>query len=66
MPLTKKAVAERRASDPIYNDIVKGEEDHLEGCPKWRAMVCSVPIECEHDFDVCPICDACTCDGKKP
>jgi hypothetical protein len=64
MPLTKAAVAARRATDPLYNDCVKGEEAHAEGCPQWRAMVCSVPIECEHGHDVCPKCDPCTCKPK--
>jgi len=61
MPLTKTKVAELRARDPIYNDCVRGEEQHKEGCRYWRALVCSVPIECEHGHDVCPTCDPCTC-----
>lgn len=38
---------------------------HVEGCPYRRAVTCSVPIECEHGYDVCPECDQCTC-GVEP
>lgn len=32
--------------------------------PKCRFRVsstCAVPIECDHGYDVCPMCDPCTC-----
>lgn len=61
MPLTKTAVTERRKTDPLYNAVVAGEEHHAEGCPQWRAMCCTTPIECPHGYDVCPVCDPCTC-----
>ena len=35
---------------------------HKKECLFLRAVSCSVGIECDHGFDVCPICDPCTCD----
>jgi hypothetical protein len=40
--------------------------DHTESCPTRLAEACSVPIECEHGYDVCPVCDACTCGTDAP
>jgi hypothetical protein len=37
-----------------------------ESCPTRLAEACSVPIECEHGYDVCPVCDACTCGTDAP
>ncbi len=37
--------------------------DHKEGCPYRRSATCSVPIECDHGYDVCPECDPCTCEA---
>jgi hypothetical protein len=34
----------------------------LKDCPLYKAVNCGTPIECEHGYDVCPICDPCTCD----
>jgi hypothetical protein len=34
---------------------------HKPDCPFLRAQVCSVGIECDHGYDVCPTCDPCTC-----
>lgn len=34
---------------------------HQVDCAFRLAATCAVPIECEHDFDVCPKCDPCTC-----
>jgi hypothetical protein len=34
---------------------------HKKGCKYRTSMECPVGIECEHGFDVCPICDPCTC-----
>lgn len=37
------------------------ERDHAPDC-KWRvALLCAIPIECPHGYDVCPECDPCTC-----
>lgn len=38
--------------------VVKG---HEMGCTYRSAVCCPVGIECEHGYDVCPICDPCTC-----
>ena len=38
---------------------------HKKNCPYYRAMTCAVGIECAHGYDVCPMCDPCTCDDKK-
>ncbi len=34
---------------------------HAPDCPFYRAANCPVGIECDHGYDVCPICDPCTC-----
>lgn len=34
---------------------------HEPNCPALKARLCAVGIECEHGWDVCPICDRCTC-----
>lgn len=34
---------------------------HEEDCKFRRAVTCFVPIDCEHGYDVCPLCDPCTC-----
>lgn len=34
---------------------------HAEDCKLRRSATCAVPIACEHGYDVCPICDPCTC-----
>jgi len=41
---------------------------HAEGCKLRVATTCTVPIECEHGRDVCPVCDPCTCgaDNDRP
>lgn len=36
---------------------------HREGCRFRFAVACAVPITCDHGYDVCPICDPCTCDA---
>ena len=39
--------------------------EHDLECPLYIAVNGSVGIECEHGYDVCPICDRCTChDGQ--
>lgn len=37
--------------------------EHERQCKYRIASVGSVAIECEHGYDVCPICDPCTCKG---
>ena len=37
------------------------KQEHAEDCQFRRAATCPVGIECEHGYDVCPICDPCTC-----
>jgi len=37
-------------------------EEHDENCRLRRAATGSIGIECEHGYDVCPICDPCTCE----
>jgi hypothetical protein len=34
---------------------------HEIGCKFRFSVTCPVAIECEHGYDVCPICDPCTC-----
>ena len=39
-------------------------EQHHERCKFRRAAAGSVAIECDHGYDVCPICDPCTCGAE--
>lgn len=34
---------------------------HESNCKFLRAATCTVGIECEHGYDVCPKCDPCEC-----
>lgn len=34
---------------------------HDEDCDLRVSVTCPVGIECVHGYDVCPICDRCTC-----
>lgn len=51
--------------DVIYLDCIRGSETHKADCPELLARVCSVGIECEHGYDVCPQCDPCTCPRRR-
>ena len=44
--------------------IAAETKKHQANCPYLRAQRCPVSIECEHGWDVCPICDPCTCAEK--
>lgn len=35
--------------------------NHQEDCRFRRSVTCPVVIACEHGYDVCPMCDPCTC-----
>ena len=35
---------------------------HKEDCLFRIAATCSIPVECEHGYDVCPECDPCNCE----
>lgn len=37
--------------------------NHEPSCRFRKSTTCAVPIECEHGYDVCPICDPCTCEA---
>jgi hypothetical protein len=43
------------------NCICQVRKEHVEGCQYLTSMRCPVGIECEHGYDVCPLCDPCTC-----
>lgn len=34
---------------------------HSSECRFRISATCAIPIECEHGYDVCPICDVCNC-----
>jgi len=36
---------------------------HDKACPYRLAAACSIAIECIHGYDVCPVCDPCTCES---
>ena len=40
---------------------------HAKDCQFRVALTCAIPIACEeHDYDVCPICDQCSCKSAPP
>lgn len=56
--------AEGRAKDcdcGMIRCVCLDARKHDKGCAFRRALTCAVGIECEHGYDVCPICDPCTC-----
>jgi hypothetical protein len=48
----------------IIGCVCAEAERHDPDCPWRKALLCSVGIECEHGYDVCPTCDACTCKAR--
>lgn len=39
---------------------------HAKDCRFRKALTCAIPIACEaHGYDVCPVCDPCTCGPSK-
>lgn len=42
--------------------ICQVQKDHEPGCTYRLSMQCPVGIECDHGYDVCPLCDPCTCE----
>ncbi len=39
---------------------------HDKNCRMYIAANCAVGVECPHGFDVCHVCDPCTCAGEAP
>jgi hypothetical protein len=37
---------------------------HFPECPQYKARNAAIGIACDHGYDVCPVCDPCTC--QKP
>lgn len=46
--------------------VCKIQKIHDEDCKFRVAATCPAAIECDHGYDVCPICDPCTCSSKNP
>lgn len=51
----------------LYKQVVDAGrvDERGEPCKRACSIMCAVPINCEHDRDVCDICDFCSC-GKCP
>ena len=45
--------------------VCKVINEHKQDCKFRIATAGSVAIECDHGYDVCPICDPCTCKPKE-
>jgi hypothetical protein len=45
--------------------ICKYKKEHHSSCLFLKAVSCSIGIECDHGYDVCPKCDPCTCESVK-
>jgi hypothetical protein len=43
----------RHLHSPLWN--------HARYCRFRVARECAIPVACEHNVDVCPECDPCTC-----
>lgn len=41
--------------------VCRVRETHEDGCRLRISMECPVGVACDHGYDVCPICDKCTC-----
>jgi hypothetical protein len=37
---------------------------HAADCRYRKSLLCHIGVECEHGWDVCPICDPCTCGAE--
>jgi len=53
---TKRQVAKRREAVAPTLSV-----QHKRTCRFRIAETCAVGVECEHGYDVCPMCDPCTC-----
>lgn len=45
-----------------FQVIVRQIEEHDPDCRLRAAVTCPVGVECRHGYDVCPVCDQCTCE----
>lgn len=64
----KKELEARRAKDcfcQLIECVCNQVRDHKEDCHFRKAMICAVPISCQHGVDVCPQCDPCSCQKQK-
>jgi len=47
----------------LISCVCKVVRVHKQDCRFRISLVCPVGIACEHGSELCPICDACTCQG---
>jgi hypothetical protein len=46
----------------FFDCVCQIREQHAPDCRFRIAMECPVGVNCDHGYDVCPECDACTCE----
>jgi hypothetical protein len=52
---------ERQVRETLAGIRPDPPREHRADCPERRARASVVALECDHGYDVCPICDPCTC-----
>lgn len=45
--------------------ICESLKKHTSSCKFLAAVKCPIGIECPHGYDVCPLCDPCTCNERQ-
>lgn len=63
--LARKLDARAQRKCEIIGCVCKEAGEHEPECRYRISLLCPVGIECEHGFDVCLICDPCTCKEPK-
>lgn len=53
--------ARLKSLEHATNVQIANNREHDKDCRFYKAMVCTVAIECKHGYDVCLKCDPCTC-----
>jgi hypothetical protein len=43
--------------------VCEQARQHKQGCRFRRALTLPFSLECDHNYDVCPKCDPCTCES---
>ena len=59
LPLTDRQAVLTQVLDEVTRLSIK--DGHDDTCMFRVAASCTIPNECDHGWDVCPICDPCTC-----
>lgn len=61
--MSEASAPEELSDDPRH--LRSALWNHRRDCRLRVATDCAAAIECEHGYDVCPICDPCTCEASE-